>query len=168
MTRPPRSSTKTRERSVLEHKPVAVANRPHESRLLALRTADRVVWRPGDGRPLRAGDRIIVVATRTGLSRLLAESKAGSDAGPDTPHRLLQPWDVAIPRSSPERNLQATPRSSPERNLQATPRSSPERNLQERPGHRTPDTQPDQPPMAEGPADDRPIGPADADATRPA
>ncbi|MBX6752502.1 MAG: NAD-binding protein, partial [Micromonosporaceae bacterium] len=85
------------ERSLLEHMTVAVANRPYESRLLAVRTADQVVWRPSDSRPLRAGDGIIVVATRVGLSRLLAESTAGSAAGPATPYRLLQSWEITVP-----------------------------------------------------------------------
>jgi Trk K+ transport system NAD-binding subunit len=81
------------QRSLLEHKTVATANRPHESRLLAVRT-DQVIWRPSGGRPLRAGERIIVAATRAGLSRLLAESSDDSDTSPATPYRLLEPWEL--------------------------------------------------------------------------
>jgi len=87
------------ERSLLEHKTVASVNRPYDARLLAVRTTDQVVWRPTEGRPLRAGDRIIVVATRVGLSRLLGESKTGSDTGPAAPYRLLAPWETMIPGS---------------------------------------------------------------------
>jgi Trk K+ transport system NAD-binding subunit len=120
------------ERSLLEHKTVASVNRPHEARLLAVRTTEQVVWRPTEGRPLRAGDRIIVVATRAGLSRLLAESNTDSDAGPATPYRLLAPWETAIP------------------------------------GSRTPGPLETRPGVAEGPAADHPIGPADGGSTRPA
>jgi Trk K+ transport system NAD-binding subunit len=88
------------ERSLLEHRTVAFANRPYESRLLAVRTADQVHWRPSDDRPLQAADRIIVVATRVGLSRLLAESKADSDVGPATTYGLLAPWAISIPGQS--------------------------------------------------------------------
>jgi Trk K+ transport system NAD-binding subunit len=87
------------ERSLLEHRTVASVNEPHEARLLAIRTGEQVVWRPTDGRPVRAGDGIIVVATRAGLSRLLAESTAGSDASPATPYRLLAPRELSVPGS---------------------------------------------------------------------
>lgn len=117
------------ERAPLEHQTVAWVNRPHESRLLAVRTSEQVVWRPTEGRPLRAGDRIIVIATRTGLSRLLAESTAGSEAEPPAAYGLLAAWQTGVP---------PTP----------APRA---------------DTEP-----SEGPAPDRPIGPADAGSTRPA
>ncbi len=99
------------ERSLLEHRTVAAVNRPHEARLLAIRTADQVVWRPAEGRPIRAGERIIVVATRTGLSHLLAESRTGSDA-PATPYGLLTPWE--LPQQRPGGAVQPeTPPSGP-------------------------------------------------------
>lgn len=104
------------ERSLLEHKTVASVNRPYEARLLAVRTAEQVVWRPSDGRPLRTGDRVIVVATRAGLSRLLAESKTGSEAGPAAPFRLLAPWEIPHPRPTPaplEPNQPVTPPDGP-------------------------------------------------------
>jgi Trk K+ transport system NAD-binding subunit len=84
--------------SLLEHRTVAAMDRPSEARLLAVRTSEQVIWRPAEGRPLRAGEKIIVVATRTGLSRLLAESATGSDAGPPTPYRLLAPWELPSQR----------------------------------------------------------------------
>jgi hypothetical protein len=87
---------------------VAFVNRPHESRLLAVRTSDQVVWRPSEGRPLRAGDRLIVVATRAGLSRLLAESHTGTDTAPDQPFRLLAPWELPQPRSGVDAPTPAT------------------------------------------------------------
>jgi Trk K+ transport system NAD-binding subunit len=100
------------ERSLLEHRTVASVNRPHEARLLAVRTADQVVWRPAEGRPIRAGDRIIVVATRAGLSRLLAESDTGSDAGPPAPYGLLAPWE--LPHSRPGTRAVPPPSGGPE------------------------------------------------------
>ena len=87
------------EGSLLEHKTVAAVNRPHESRLLAIRTADQVLWRPSDGRPLRSTDKLIVVTTRAGLSHLLADTTAGSGPDPTTPYRLLQPWEIPHTRS---------------------------------------------------------------------
>jgi Trk K+ transport system NAD-binding subunit len=87
------------EHSLLELQTLATVNRPNESRLLAVRTSEQVLWRPAEGRPMRAGERLIVVATRAGLSRLLAESKSGSDAGPPAPYRLLAPWQLPQPRA---------------------------------------------------------------------
>ena len=63
--------------SLLEHKTVAMVNRPHEARLLAIQTSGQVLWRPSEGRPLRSTDRLVVVATRGGLSQLLADTSAG-------------------------------------------------------------------------------------------
>jgi Trk K+ transport system NAD-binding subunit len=80
--------------SAVEHKTVATLNRPHESRLLAIRTADQVLWRPSEGRPIRTTDRLIVVATRAGLGHLLADTtQSASDAEP-APYRLLEPWEI--------------------------------------------------------------------------
>jgi Trk K+ transport system NAD-binding subunit len=156
------------ERSLLEHTTVAYANRPYESRLLAVRTAGQVVWRPSDGRPLRAGDRIIVVATRVGLSRLLAESRAGSDTGPAAPYRLLAPWEAPIPRQPDDPGRPTPDRPHPPAS------DKPDQPAADGAGQRTvdgraaPDDRPDQPPSAEGPTDVRPNGPADDDSTRPA
>jgi Trk K+ transport system NAD-binding subunit len=87
------------EGSPLEHKTVAAVNRPHEAKLLAVRTADQVLWRPSEGRPLRSTDRLIVVATRGGLSHLLADTTAGGGPDSDTPFRLLEPWEIPHARS---------------------------------------------------------------------
>jgi Trk K+ transport system NAD-binding subunit len=80
--------------SLIEHKTVASLTRPHELRLLAVRTSDQVLWRPSDGRPLRSTDRLIVAGTRAGLSRLLAETAPDSATNQDTPFRLLEPWEM--------------------------------------------------------------------------
>ncbi len=85
--------------SLLEHKTVAMVNRPHEARLLAVRTTDQMLWRPPGGRPLRSTDRLVVVATRAGLSQLLADTSAGSGPDPNTPFRLLEPWELPRARS---------------------------------------------------------------------
>ncbi len=130
------------ERSLLEHRTVAVVNRPHEARLLAVRTVDKVLWRPSEGRPLRAAERIIVVATRAGLSRLLAESTSGSDTA-DTPYRLLAPWETTIPGGRAPRPHEPQARSGP-------------RPLPAGSG------------VAEGPRSEPPVRPADGGSTGPA
>jgi Trk K+ transport system NAD-binding subunit len=80
--------------SAVEHQTVATLNRPHESRLLAIRTADQVLWRPSEGRPIRSTDRLIVVATRAGLGHLLADTTEPlGDVEPE-PYRLLEPWEI--------------------------------------------------------------------------
>jgi hypothetical protein len=84
--------------SALEHQTVAAANRPGETRLLAIRTVEQVLWRPAEGRPLRSTDRLIVAATRHGLSHLLAQTLAGG-ADQSAPYRLLQPWELPHARS---------------------------------------------------------------------
>ncbi len=87
------------EGSLIEHKTVAAVNRPHEAKLLAVRTADQVLWRPSEGRPLRSTDRLIVMATRGGLGHLLADTTAGGGPDSDTPFRLLEPWEIPHARS---------------------------------------------------------------------
>jgi len=98
--------------SALEHKRVSTVNRDHEVRLLAVRTGDgnNVLWRPSDGRPLLRTDTLVVVATRTGLGRLLTETTTPTQAGEETPYRLLEPWQ--IPRSRPAST--ETPQPVPE------------------------------------------------------
>jgi Trk K+ transport system NAD-binding subunit len=85
--------------SVLEHQPVSAVSRPNEVRLLAVRTADQVLWKPSEGRPLRSNDRVIAVATRAGLGHLLTDLTTQRANG-NTPYRLLEPWEV--PRHRPE------------------------------------------------------------------
>jgi Trk K+ transport system NAD-binding subunit len=83
--------------SVLEHQPVSAVNRDHEVRLLAVRTADQVLWKPSEGRPLRSNDRVIAVATRAGLGHLLTDLTTQRTNG-HTPFRLLEPWEGPHPR----------------------------------------------------------------------
>jgi Trk K+ transport system NAD-binding subunit len=87
------------EGSAMEHKSVGTLNRPHESRLLAIRTTDQFLWRPSDGRPLRSTDRLIVIATRSGLSHLLTDTTAQATAEEPAPFRLLEPWEIPHSRS---------------------------------------------------------------------
>jgi Trk K+ transport system NAD-binding subunit len=97
------------EGSAVEHKTVGVLNRSHESRLLAIRTADQVLWRPSEGRPLRSTDRLVVVATRAGLSHLLADTTAPAVAAEPAPFRLLDPWEIPHGRPASEPDGQADP-----------------------------------------------------------
>jgi Trk K+ transport system NAD-binding subunit len=66
-------------RSELEGVPVAQVQRSPGSRLLGIRTGrgDQTLWAPPQGRQLVRTDRLIVVATRAGLGRLLA--RGGTD-----------------------------------------------------------------------------------------
>jgi Trk K+ transport system NAD-binding subunit len=94
--------------SELEHQTVAAVNRPGEVRVLAIRTAEQVLWRPAEGRPLRSTDRLIVAASRAGLSQLLVETLAGSGSNQATPYRLLQPWELPHPRPEPPGSAEGT------------------------------------------------------------
>jgi hypothetical protein len=92
--------------SPLEHKPASAVMRDHEVRLLAIRAVepdtvdgDRLMWRPSMGRPLRRTDNLVVVATRAGLSQLLADTTTPVEVDTQTPYRLLEPWQ--IPHSRP-------------------------------------------------------------------
>jgi hypothetical protein len=80
--------------SALEHKPISTVTREHEVRLLAVRTAGQVLWRPSGGRPIKQGERLLVIATRAGLSTLTNESTAGTADAADAPFRLLEPWEI--------------------------------------------------------------------------
>ena len=99
--------------------------------------------------PLPAGERIIVVATRAGLSRLLADSTTGSDTAPQAPYRLLAPWS---PPDDPLSPLAEVPHP--------------------RPGSAGPETGRAEPwvgsDITEGPRSEPPIRPADGGSTRPA
>ena len=66
--------------SALDGVPVSALNRPHEVRLLAIRTGrgQQVIWAPSPGRRLVPTDQLIVVATRSGLGHLLAETAPSS------------------------------------------------------------------------------------------
>jgi Trk K+ transport system NAD-binding subunit len=65
--------------SALEGQPVEGVHLAGEVRVIALRraAADEADWAPPPGYRLAAHDRIYVLATRTGLSQLLARSQAG-------------------------------------------------------------------------------------------
>jgi Trk K+ transport system NAD-binding subunit len=67
--------------SPIEGRPVAELNRPHESRVLGIRTGRgaQTIWSPPTGRQLVRTDRLIVLATRSGLSWLLAISGVDTD-----------------------------------------------------------------------------------------
>jgi hypothetical protein len=59
-----------------------------------------VLWRPSAGRPLRRTDRLVVVATRAGLSQLLAETTTPPEIDHQTPYRLLEPWQIPHSRAT--------------------------------------------------------------------
>jgi Trk K+ transport system NAD-binding subunit len=85
--------------SELEHREASAVTVDHQSRLLAVRTGEQVLWRVSDARPLRASDRIIAIATRAGFASLLA--RAAEPLSPDeTPYRLLEPWRMPQSRSA--------------------------------------------------------------------
>ncbi len=64
--------------SALDGQPVQSVHRAGELRVIALRraTSDEVDWSPPPGYKLAAQDRIYILATRTGLSQVLAQSQA--------------------------------------------------------------------------------------------
>jgi Trk K+ transport system NAD-binding subunit len=104
--------------SALEHKPISTVTRQHEVRLLAVRTAGQVLWRPSGGRPIKQGERLLVIATRAGLSTLTNESTAGTAAAPDSPFRLLEPWEIPHARpgsaaDAPAERSGSTPPAGP-------------------------------------------------------
>jgi Trk K+ transport system NAD-binding subunit len=88
----------------LEHQTVSTVTREHAVRLLAVRNDEnQVLWRPSDARPLRRTDHLIVIATRAGLSQLLADTATPPDPDRTTPYRLLEPWRMPHSRgTSPE------------------------------------------------------------------
>jgi Trk K+ transport system NAD-binding subunit len=67
--------------SDLEYHPVSEVSRPHEVRLLGVRTGrgEQVLWSPPTGRKLARTDRLLVIATRAGLGRLLARLTPGQN-----------------------------------------------------------------------------------------
>jgi Trk K+ transport system NAD-binding subunit len=97
------------EGSPVEHKTVSTLNRSHESRLLAVRTAGQVIWRPSGGRPLRSTDRLLVVTTRAGLSHLLTDTAAPLSPSEPAPFRLLEPWEIPHGRPAPDPDGQVDP-----------------------------------------------------------
>ncbi len=67
--------------SPIEGRPVSELNRPHETRVVGIRTGRgaQTLWSPPTGRQLVRTDRLVVLATRAGLSWLLAVSGANVD-----------------------------------------------------------------------------------------
>jgi Trk K+ transport system NAD-binding subunit len=81
--------------SHLEGMPMSALQRPHEALLLAVRTGrQQVLWAPSPGRYIARTDHLVVVASRAGLSRLLAETAPGSGSRDELPDRLLAPWQM--------------------------------------------------------------------------
>jgi Trk K+ transport system NAD-binding subunit len=68
--------------SALEGRPLSDANQPGESRVLAVgrRGGQHFDWEPQDGYLLVRGDRLIVLATRTGIGHVRARSIAPSES----------------------------------------------------------------------------------------
>ncbi|MFC6022014.1 NAD-binding protein [Plantactinospora solaniradicis] len=80
--------------SELEGRLCPEVSRPNEVRLIAVRTgrAGQTLWSLPERRPLVRTDRLLVVATRAGLAKLLARTAASPDPPPlvePTPLRLL-------------------------------------------------------------------------------
>jgi Trk K+ transport system NAD-binding subunit len=96
----------------LEGATIAALNRPHEARLLAIRTGRgaQTLWSPPLGRKLVRTDRLLVVATRQGLSGLLHETaptwRASAPVpadGPATPtHAVRLPVQDHRPPAPPD------------------------------------------------------------------
>jgi len=80
----------------LDGVPGSALNRPHEARLLAIRTGrgQQVIWAPSPGRRLVPTDQLIVVTTRAGLGHLLAETAPSSAPAEPVAERLLAPWQT--------------------------------------------------------------------------
>jgi Trk K+ transport system NAD-binding subunit len=65
-------------RAPLDGKTVGFADRLNAHRVLALKSQDgSTVWLPPTDSPMSAGDRLIVMATRAGLSDLLVQARSG-------------------------------------------------------------------------------------------
>jgi K+/H+ antiporter YhaU regulatory subunit KhtT len=63
--------------AVIVGRPLGELERDQQSRVLAIAGpgTTRFSWSPPPGRPLAAGDRLIVLATRAGLSTFLAQNR---------------------------------------------------------------------------------------------
>jgi Trk K+ transport system NAD-binding subunit len=89
------------ENSALENEIVAEVGRPREAWLLELtnRAGQRLAPAAARGRLLRSGDRLLVVATRVGLARLISETATPPDWMPRRPIVLhdAPPFDLHTP-----------------------------------------------------------------------
>jgi Trk K+ transport system NAD-binding subunit len=93
-----------RPNSRLEHHTVSEVSQAGAVRLLAIRTGrdDQVLWFPTGGRRLVRTDRLVVVATRAGLGRLLINTRTPRSM-PPTPDVLLDRWET--PREWPAQGI---------------------------------------------------------------
>ncbi|MEN3310120.1 MAG: hypothetical protein V7603_6322 [Micromonosporaceae bacterium] len=99
--------------SALDGEFVTAVDEPNEARLLAVRTGrgEQTLWSPPLGRKLVRTDRILVVATRTGLGRLLARTAPAPESARQAPPGVL---DVGqLPPTHAVTLPPPTPRSSP-------------------------------------------------------
>ncbi|MFC7484179.1 NAD-binding protein [Luedemannella flava] len=81
--------------SRLEARPAGEVSTPGQARLLAVRTGrgTQTLWSPPYGRALARTDRLVVLATRTGLADLLARTEPSTDH-----HVPLLTHDAPLPR----------------------------------------------------------------------
>ncbi len=95
--------------SILEQHPASEVDRPHAVRLLAIKTGrdDQILWFPSQGRRLVRTDRLIVVATQDGFSRLISDTRTPPIAPPPARDGLLVPWESPL---EPHRPAGPTPR----------------------------------------------------------
>jgi Trk K+ transport system NAD-binding subunit len=86
------------ENSPIEGEPAGAVNVERESRLLAIRAGNQVLWRPSDGRPLRSPERLVVITTRHGLGRLTARTATPAQLE-RAPFGLLKSWQMPHSRT---------------------------------------------------------------------
>jgi Trk K+ transport system NAD-binding subunit len=107
--------------SRLEGHVVSEVTRPHEARLLAIRTGrdDQTLWFPSGGRRLVRTDRLVVIATRAGFGRLLVDTRTQRNLPERRTGELLDPWVTPpmvsagpAPRHAATDSVDAAPRSS--------------------------------------------------------
>jgi Trk K+ transport system NAD-binding subunit len=92
--------------SRLEGHTVGEVTRPHETRLIGIRTGrdDQILWFPSDGRRLVRTDSLIVVATRAGFGRLLVDTRTQRNLPERRTGELLQPWETPPMQARPADN----------------------------------------------------------------
>jgi Trk K+ transport system NAD-binding subunit len=100
------------ENSPIEGDPAGAVNAEHRSRLLAIRTGNQVLWRPSEGRPLRSPERLVVIATRTGLGHLSARTATPAQLE-RVPFGLLKSWQMPHSRTEFGETSDANPPVGP-------------------------------------------------------
>jgi Trk K+ transport system NAD-binding subunit len=140
--------------SRLEQHPVAEVNRTHEVRLLAIRTGrdHQMLWFPSAGRRLVRTDSLVVVATRDGFGRLVADTHTPRTSPAPAADRLLVPWETPHQRPTGAARHAGEPTTDP--TTDAAPRPAGDHAT---PGRGGVDA-----------VDNQPGGPADNDSTRTA